>query len=62
LLFLPVIANAWVSEIVAVVLATIAYSIRIPREEQALIQAFGEEYIAYRRSVPCLLPLRRKTK
>jgi len=55
---LPIIGNVWAAEVCAAVFAVIAYGIRIPVEERALADAFGEQYRSYRARVPCVLPSR----
>lgn len=48
--------NNWLSLIFAVVPPLLAFAYRIRIEEQALVEAFGEEYIEYRKTTKKLIP------
>lgn len=50
------IAIGKISGLVAVVIIFAVYSWKIRREERLLATGFGEEYSAYRREVPALVP------
>ncbi len=59
LLFLDGIALASgnaVTLVVSIVVTLAAYAHRIRSEDAMLVAAFGEEYDAYRREVPALIP------
>ncbi|WP_106917818.1 methyltransferase family protein [Chryseobacterium aurantiacum] len=48
--------NNWLSMLLAFVPPFLAFAYRIKIEEQALIEQFGEEYIAYRKKTKKLIP------
>lgn len=56
----PLLLHNWVAGFS--MLATFAplYLYRVPREEEMMIGAFGEEYIRYMHQTPAILPLKRK--
>ncbi|MCB0579329.1 MAG: isoprenylcysteine carboxylmethyltransferase family protein [Phaeodactylibacter sp.] len=51
-----VLLQAWVGLLVAASLMMIAYNYRIQAEEEALIQAFGEQYAAFQQQAKKMIP------
>jgi protein-S-isoprenylcysteine O-methyltransferase Ste14 len=60
-MFLWTIAQAliisnWVAGFSGLIAMSILYAVRVPKEEKMLEEAFGEEYIRYRRKTGSILP------
>jgi protein-S-isoprenylcysteine O-methyltransferase Ste14 len=58
LLAIPLVANAWYTEIIAILAAVITYTPRIIIEEQSLLQSIGNSYQSYLNNVPCIIPFK----
>jgi protein-S-isoprenylcysteine O-methyltransferase Ste14 len=53
-----ILARNWFMELTGVLLITFVILLRIPREEALLAERFGDQYIAYRKRTPSLIPLK----
>ncbi|MCB0557665.1 MAG: isoprenylcysteine carboxylmethyltransferase family protein [Lewinellaceae bacterium] len=51
-----ILLQSWVGLLLAAALMLLAYSIRIKVEEEALIQAFGEQYTAFQQEAKKMIP------
>jgi len=54
--FWPLLINSLIGALLTSILVAYAVSKRIEREEQALINAFGDEYLEYRKTTWRLIP------
>jgi protein-S-isoprenylcysteine O-methyltransferase Ste14 len=52
-----VLARNWFMELTGVLLIGFVMLLRIPREEALLAERFGDQYAAYRKRTPLLIPL-----
>jgi protein-S-isoprenylcysteine O-methyltransferase Ste14 len=59
---IPLLLNAYYTLIFAVIIRLSMIFVRIMIEEKALIEKFGEEYVAYKKETGALLPLLIKKK